>query len=129
MEVAEGNTSINGTVCATGDIMVVGTNSISINNSFDTYPALLTKSNIYFNGVNPSNPNRPYIEGIIFANQNIYIDNLNLLGSVYGNNIYISGNLNFQYNTAAASNPYLNVPPYFQTAAAGISILKWRDSP
>ncbi|MBP7653654.1 hypothetical protein KA977_09545 [Candidatus Dependentiae bacterium] len=124
----EGNTTINGTLCATGDIIIVGTNDITINNSIDTYPALLTNNNIYFNGTNSAEPNRPYIEGIIFADKNIYIDNIRMTGSIYGQNVQTNGNISISYNTNPASNPYLNPPPYFKYPISGITVLKWLNN-
>lgn len=121
----EGNTVINGTICATGDIIIVGSNGITVNNSIDSYPALLTKNNIFFNGTNPSNPNRPYIEGIIYAKNNIYIDNIRILGSIYAQSVYSTGNVNITYNTNPAANPFLNPPPYFQTLVSNASVIKW----
>ena len=123
--IPEGNTTINGTVCATGDIIFVGANII-INNSSETYPSIVTKSGVYFNGVD-SGAGRPNIDGLIFADGNIQIENINISGGIYGYNVSIRGNSLINYNTLPAENQFLNPPPYFQATVSSYKKLKWMN--
>ncbi len=123
----EGNTTINGTVCASGDIILVGSN-ITINNASETYPSLITKSGIYFNGVDSGVLTRPEITGLMYAAGNINIENIQLLGGIYGYNISVKGNVSIQYNTNPLENPFINSPPYFSTTASAIIKIKWMNA-
>ncbi|HPP86570.1 MAG TPA: hypothetical protein PLM75_01750, partial [bacterium] len=124
--VPEGNTNINGTLCVAGDVIIVGLNGINISKSSDTYPAIVTKGNIYFNGTAVTDPYRPNIYGLIFADRNIDIDNLKINGSIYsGRFIKTRGNIDVRFETAANCNPFLNPPPYFYLSPSAVIYKKW----
>ena len=123
--IPEGNTIINGTVCATGDVILVGQN-IVVNNASETYPSIITKSGIYFNGVEPGAA-RPNIDGLIYAAGNIEIENISLSGSVYGYNVSISGDVQINYNINPSENPFIIPPPYFQSSVSSYTKLKWMN--
>jgi hypothetical protein len=125
--IQEGNTEIQGTICATGDIILVGTLKLKIDNIGDTYPSLITKSSIYFNGTKNSGSEMPDLIGLIYAGDTVDIDNIKLRGSIYAGKVITRNNVDITYEDNADKDPYINPPPYFNNTTGGFIPLIWMD--